>query len=126
MDRYLIRVRVARPGSQTEPRREALGPRAVERMRGVLEAVPGSQVVTVAEQADAVVGVFTLATWDRAVIRQLARAIFGKTTLRGSIAASYNDDVFFQLATPGGSAALRWQEGDVPQITQTTTGEETR
>lgn len=126
MDRYLIRVRVAPPGSQTEPGRSPLGPRAVDRLRTLLSAMPGSEVITAAEQGDAVVGMAWLDVWDRAVIRQLARSIFGKTTLRGSIAASYNDDVFFQLATPGGSAALRWQEGDVPQITQTTTGEETR
>lgn len=126
MDRYLIRVRVARPGSQTEPGREALGPRAVERLRTLLAAMPGSEVITVAEQDDAVVGMAWLDAWNRASVRQLARAVFAKTNLRGGIAASYQDELFFQLATPGGSAGWKWREDAIPMPRVAVEGEDVR
>lgn len=121
----LLEIHLAAPGRAGDPGREL--PVALhERVRQAL----ASRVTVVSEthrKARASSEFLAeLSGWNRAAVLQLARALFSKTTLRGSIAASYSGNVFFQLATPGGSAGLKWREDDVPQITQTTTGEETR
>lgn len=121
----LLEIHLAAPGRAGDPGRE-LSAALHARIRQAL----ASRVTVVSEMHRAARAssefLVELSAWDRTAVLQLARALFSKTTLRGSIAASYSGDVFFQLATPGGSAGLKWREDDVPQVTPSTTGEETR
>lgn len=121
----LLEIHLAAPGSATDPGREL--PAALhDRIRQAL----ASRVTLVRdihrEKNASSEFLAELPGWDRSAVLQLARALFSKTLLRGSIAAHYNDETFFQLATPGGAAKLKWREDKVPVIVNAIEGEESR